>query len=151
MSDKPVTMKPPGLWLSEAEDLKGLYEKAGRIVRLQQLLEAQLQPAVRPFCKVASWKDYTLLLVVTDANWATKLRYQQRRIMRQLAAHGEFAGIQRIIFKVEPPIVVTKPQSRKIKISEASSEQILCAANGISDPKLKSALERLASRGKADD
>jgi hypothetical protein len=38
----------------------------------------------------------TLLLVVTDGHWATRLRYQQKRLQRQLLALEAFANLTRI-------------------------------------------------------
>jgi ribosomal protein L37AE/L43A len=46
-----------------------------------------------------------LLLIVTDGHWATRLRYQQKRLQRQLQAFDEFASLTRILFKVQPPTV----------------------------------------------
>jgi hypothetical protein len=45
-----------------------------------------------------------LLLVVTDGHWATRLRYQQKRLQRQLQLFEEFANLTRILFKVQPPL-----------------------------------------------
>jgi hypothetical protein len=72
---------------------------------LQRLLESQLQPAAREHCHVASWREGSLLLIVTDGHWATRLRYQQKRLQRQLQAFDEFASLTRILFKVQPPTV----------------------------------------------
>jgi hypothetical protein len=43
-----------------------------------------------------------LLLVVTDGHWATRLRYQQKRLQRQLQLFEEFANLTRILFRVQP-------------------------------------------------
>src|SRR5690606_19701678 len=42
--------------------------EAKRLDRLQRLLESQLQPAAREYCRVASWREGTLLLIVTDGH-----------------------------------------------------------------------------------
>jgi hypothetical protein len=54
---------------------------------------------------VASWREGSLLLIVTDGHWATRLRYQQKRLQRQLQMFDEFANLTRILFKVQPPTV----------------------------------------------
>lgn len=136
--------------LREAKPLQGLFSEAQRLGQLQQLLDSQLQPAARPHCKVASWRAGSLLLVVTDAHWATRLRYQQRRLLRQLQAFDEFADLQRILFKVQPQIE-RRAATRNVQLSAVAAEALHEAAEGISNPRLKAALERLASRsGKSD-
>ncbi|CAM5503975.1 hypothetical protein SSTU70S_01348 [Stutzerimonas stutzeri] len=103
MASRPLPARATGALLREAKPLRALFGEARRIDRLQHLLESQLQPAAREHCRVASWREGCLLLIVTDGHWATRLRYQQRRLLRQLQAIEEFAGLERIHFKVQPP------------------------------------------------
>lgn len=145
MAFRPLPAQATNKLLREAKPLKGLFNEAQRLGQLQQLLDSQLQPAARPHCRVASWRDGSLLLVITDAHWATRLRYQQRRLLRQLQAFDEFAGLARILFKVQPHIEPAKPP-RTANLSPAAAETLHEAAEGISNPRLKAALERLASR-----
>ncbi len=72
---------------------------------------------------------------------------EQRRLQRQLETHEAFAGLQRILFRVQPP-QPTRPAPRQPKqISQASAEHIKASAEGIDDPRLRAALERLAAHG----
>jgi hypothetical protein len=87
-----------------------------------------------------------LLLVVTDGHWATRLRYQQKRLQRQLQALEAFANLTRILFKVQPPLVAAKREDRGRSL--AAAESIRGSAEGISDPRLKAALERLAAHAR---
>ncbi|MDN5508668.1 MAG: DciA family protein, partial [Pseudomonas sp.] len=105
MAFRPLTARAPGVLLREAKPLKAIFGHAKRLGHLQRLLESQLQPAAREHCHVASWREGNLLLIVTDGHWATRLRYQQKRLQRQLMAFEEFAGLTRIQFKVQPPTV----------------------------------------------
>ncbi|ERO64217.1 hypothetical protein P308_25180 [Pseudomonas piscis] len=107
-----------------------------------------MQPAAREHCHVASWREGSLLLIVTDGHWATRLRYQQKRLQRQLQAFDEFARLTRIQFKVQPPTVQRGATGHSIDLSNNAAETIQATANGISDPKLRAALERLASHAK---
>lgn len=150
MAFRPLPAQATTKLLREAKPLKGLFNEAQRLGQLQQLLDSQLQPAARPHCRVASWRDGSLLLVITDAHWATRLRYQQRRLLRQLQAFDEFAGLARILFKVQPHIEPAKPP-RTVELSPAAAEALHEAAESISNPRLKAALERLASRGHKSD
>jgi hypothetical protein len=100
--------------LRDEQDLRSLFRKAEAIGRLQMLLDMQLQPAARPHCKLAMYREGVLLLIVTDGHWATRLRYQQKRLLKALQA----------------------------------AESIQATAECISDPKLRAAMERLASHTK---
>lgn len=89
-----------------------------------------------------------MLLIVTDGHWATRLRYQQKRLQRQLLEFNEFASLTRILFKVQPPTVPQGAAGHTMDLSSNAAETIQATANGISDPNLRAALERLASHAK---
>ncbi|GFM70112.1 hypothetical protein PSCICL_11040 [Pseudomonas cichorii] len=148
MAFRPLTARAPAVLLRDAKPLKAIFRHAERLSHLQRLLESQLQPAAREHCHVASWREGTLLLIVTDGHWATRLRYQQKRLQRQLVAFDEFANLMRIVFKVQPPTVPRGAVGHTIDLSPAAAESIQATAEGISDPKLRAALERLASHAR---
>lgn len=148
MAFRPLPARQPGVLLREARPLKVLFNQAQRLGQLQRLLESQLQPAAREHCHVASWREGTLLLVVTDGHWATRLRYQQKRLQRDLQALVEFESLTRILFKVQPPTVQSTAVGHSIDLSVRSAENIQATAEGITDPNLRAALERLASHAK---
>lgn len=149
MTFRPLPARTPAALLRTAKPLQGLFDQAERLARLQQLVHAQLQPAAREHCHVAAWHDGSLLLVVTDGHWATRLRYQQRRLLRQLQGVPEFAGLHRILFKVQPPPTPSQGRGRCAPLSASAAESIRATAEHIRDPRLRAALERLARR--ADD
>ena len=152
MAFRPLSARAPSALLREAKPLKALFSAAQRLDRLQHLLESQLQPAAREHCHLASWREGCLLLIVTDGHWATRLRYQQRRLERQLQLLEEFAGLQRILFKVQPSYTPKPAAKHSMVLSSAAAESLQTTADSISDPKLRAALERLASHvQKADD
>lgn len=144
MAYKHSPAKQPSALLRETKGLKSLLRQADRIEHLQRLLESQIQPAARPHCKVASWREGTLLLIVTDGGWATRLRYQQKRLHRDLQQLSEFSNLMRILFKVEPSYT-KEPPKRTIELSKRAAASLHEAAEGITNPGLKAALERLAS------
>lgn len=141
---KPSSAKQPNALLRETKGLKTLLRQAERIEHLQRMLESQIQPAARPHCKVASWREGTLLLIVTDGGWATRLRYQQKRLHRDLLQLSAFSGLMRILFKVEPSYTTERPK-KSIELSKRAAASISASAEGITNPALKAALERLAS------
>lgn len=150
MSLRPLPAKAPAALLREAKPLKALFGEARRLDHLQRLVYSQIQPAAREHCHVASWREGSLLLIVTDGHWATRLRYQQRRLLRQLQALEEFSGLTRILFKVQPPDPPRHQVGPAPKLSSRSADNIQQTAQGITDPKLRAALERLASHAEPD-
>lgn len=150
MAYRPSPARAPGTLLREARPLKALFNQAQRLAQLQRLVESQLQPAAREHCRVATWREGTLTLVVTDGHWATRLRYQQKRLQRQLQQLDAFVNLNRILFKVQPVATPPRPPSHVIDISDKSAETIQATAQGISDPNLRAALERLASHRKSN-
>ena len=150
MSFRPLPARASASLLREAKPLKALFGEAKRLDRLQQLVDGQLQPAAREFCRVASWREGLLLLIVTDSHWATRLRYQQRRLQRQLLCLEEFSGLSRIQFKVQPPETPRHKPGPPPALSARAADNIQETARGIKDPKLRAALERLASHARPD-
>jgi hypothetical protein len=100
---------------------------------------------------VASWREGCLLLIVTDGHWATRLRYQQRRLQRQLQALETFATLTKILFKVQPPSGEKRPPAQPFELSDSAADSIQETAEAVSDPRLKAALERLASHRRRSD
>ena len=145
MAFRPLPAQAMTKLLREAKPLRSLFAEAQRLSHLQELLDSQLQPAARPYCRIASWRQGNLLLVVTDGHWATRLRYQQNRLLRQLASFEEFRGLVRILFKVQPQ-TQAPARSNTNALTPSASATLREAAEGISNPQLKAALERLASR-----
>lgn len=151
MTFRPLPARTPAALLRDAKPLKALFGEAQRLARLQALLESQLQPAARPHCRVASWREGCLLLIITDGHWATRLRYQQPRLLRQLRGLEEFANLSRILFKVQPPATQQRDPGHALQLSQTAASHLCETADTISDPTLRAALLRLASRVKKHD
>lgn len=149
MSLRPPAKTPKAL-LQDNKSLRALFSAAQRLSKLQALVEAQLEPAAREHCQVASWHEGCLLLLTSNGHWATRLHYQQRRLQRLLQVLPEFTGLQKIQVKVRPPNTQVAYQGSKVTLSESAAESLNCAAEGIEDSKLRAALERLARNAKHD-
>lgn len=150
MSFHPLDARRPGDLLKTHSTLKGLFNQARAVERLQSLFESVLEPAAREHCHVASYRDGLLRLLISDSQWATRIRYQQKRLIRQLQAYTEFATLTKIHCKVQPPLVNKPPPVRKMRRSEVAAESLTETANHIDDPALRSALERLAKHHRGE-
>lgn len=148
MSFHPLDARRPGDLIRTNSTLRGLYAKAGAVERLQILLNTLLEPAAREHCHVASMRDGVLKLVVTDSHWATRMRYQQKRLVRQLLAFNEFTTLTKIHCKVQPVLVKKPPLVHTMRKSEVAAETLQDTAAQVTDPALKAALERLARHHK---
>lgn len=145
MTFRPLPARTPSVLLRETRPLRALFGQAQRLAHLQRLLDACLQPAARAHCQIAAWRDGMLLLIVTDSHWATRLRYQERRLLRQLQAVAEFSNLQRILFKVRPSLGDPPARAAQPVRSHLAAESLQMTAAGIDDPRLRAALERLAA------
>ena len=144
MSFYPMDARRPGDLLRTHSTLKGLFHQARAVERMQVLVNSVLEPAARDHCRAASYKDGLLRLLVTDSQWATRIRYQQKRLIRQLQAYSEFATLTKIHCKVQPPLVKNATPVRKMRRSEVAAESLIETSRQIEDPNLRAALERLA-------
>tara|TARA_R110000764_G_scaffold149003_3_gene236784 strand:+ start:57 stop:509 length:453 start_codon:yes stop_codon:yes gene_type:complete len=144
MAFYPLDARRPVDLLRTNMTLKHLYAQAKNLERLQALVETQLEPAAREHCKVASCADGVLRMVVSSSQWATRLRYQQKRLIRQLQAYKEFATLTKIHCKVQPPLVKKAPPVRTMRRSQVAAEHLRDTAEHVTDARLRSALEKLA-------
>ncbi|MFN3581476.1 MAG: DUF721 domain-containing protein [Pseudomonas sp.] len=144
MSFHPLDARRPGDLIRTHSTLKGLYAKAHAVERLQALLDTLLEPAAREHCRIAVLRDGVLRLLVSDSHWATRMRYQQKRLIRQLQAFNEFATLTKIHCKVQPPLVKKAPPVHKMRKSRVAADSLEDTAKQVTDPALRAALERLA-------
>jgi hypothetical protein len=145
-----------GLAAAGEGTLGGLLRNARRLARLQARVRGALQEELAGHVHVVGLAAGHLRLLVSSSMRATELRYQQRRILGALAdqdrADQDRAGnppVRRIDISVRPDASSTAPSGRSrrpLGISATAARQLEQAADEESDPELRRALERLASR-----
>ncbi len=138
-------LKPAGQILRGNHLLQRLLQQAETLSRLQALVHDYLAPAARTQVQLGSYQDGILTLVLSDAASATRLRYQQERLLDQLRQHQEFSSLQRIRLKIRPA-ESAPPEVREERryLTGAASANIRQGAQAIEDPELRAALQRLA-------
>lgn len=144
MAFHPLDARRPTDLIRTSSTLRALLEKSRQLERLQALFQSRLEPAAREHCRVASFETGVLRLVVTSSQWATRMRYQQKRLIRDLQTFNEFATLTKIHCKVQPPLVKKSPPVRTIRRSKVASSTLQETAEHVCDPALKAALNRLA-------
>ncbi|UAW99014.1 DUF721 domain-containing protein [Halopseudomonas nanhaiensis] len=150
MAFYPLDARRPGDLIRTNSTLKGLYSKARELERLQALVDIVMEPAAREHCRVASLRDGVLRLIVTDSQWATRMRYQQKRLVRQLQAYTEFRTLTKLHCRVQPPLIQKTGPVRTMPRSKVASQSLFETAEQVTDSALKAALERLARHHAAD-
>ena len=132
-------------------ELAPLMRTARLIGKAQQHLREQLPEEVREHVFVGGYRDGKLTLLTDRAVWLTWLRYEQARLLELLHRLPEFAAVTGFSLKVRPvrPLKVPPRQIRQLP-APAADESSACAAD-VDDPRLKRALERLASHAQRGD
>lgn len=144
MSFRPVYAKQSKSLLTDITPIKQLMLKASYLNRLQQCVNLYLSKIMQENCSVASFQNNTLTLLAHNAQWATRLRYQQNKLKQQLQNHREFNSIEKIIIKVMPPLPTHTQTAHHRTISMKSAKILTETADSIKHSTLKEALARLA-------
>lgn len=148
MSYRPIKTQKTQTVLQNSAALRRLVARAADLDRLQSLINQYLQPAARAHCRLATYQAGTLVLIVSGGHWATRLRYQQKRLLEQLQNIPELSEIRRIHFKVQPSTPAAQPPARTVELSEQAGQLIESSAESTRDPVLREALQRLAQHAK---
>jgi len=146
MSTTLPPIRPLADVLYKKQPLSALLSKVDVLLRREQLLHAQLAPALRPLCKVAAFHNGRLLLVVSNGQWATHLRYQERRLCNALQTLPEFAGLTRILLKVQPPPTQSRKPDPCPPPPASAAKDLHACAQDCQNPALRHVLQKLAKR-----
>lgn len=131
----------------EVADILG---RARFLARIRAALLEILPDAIAPQMQIAGYDDYLLRLHVSNAAWATRLRYMEANI-RQALAQRMRLHIDRVEVKVRPVGLgpfTTAPQPRLM--SPGTRAHIEMTARYIQDPGLAAAMRRLAIAGRSE-
>lgn len=148
MSFRPIYAKRSTSLLKQSTILCHLTDKASLLSHLQNRINLYLPAIMQENCAVASYQDKILTIMTTQAYWATRLRYQQQHLTKQLLKHSEFYGIERIVVKVFPKSSPKIKEQHPLLMSHQTAQIIRETADFIQHPKLKAALTRLANHSK---
>lgn len=122
-------------------------EQQGREDGLLARVHTLLTPAARPHCIKASITAGTLSLTVDTAAWATRLRYMAPELARSLAEAG--VTVVKIRSRPGPGGTLVKQTRRLARLSPATVDHLMMAAEHIGDAGIAAALRRLATRHQA--
>jgi len=91
-----------------------------------------------------------MLVHIDSTAWATRLRYQSPQLLRCLHRHPSLAQLRRIEIRVTPLAQPASSSPQPATLSAANAAIIDSTADSLSDPNLRTALKRLARRGRSN-
>lgn len=129
-----------------ANTLPYLFRHCQMLSRLNQELSTTLPAFLQPHCYVANFRAQTLVIHVNSAVWATRLRYEVPRLLKQWQTMLVSPTVDKIEIQVRPPVLPLKlpPAYPKPVLSIQTATSLQEIAHTISHAKLKDTLLKLA-------
>lgn len=127
-----------------------LLAQARAFKELDALLERLIPPPLNDHSRVLSLRDATLVLAADSPVWAARLRFHTPQLVKQLR-NNPAVRVRTVKVRVRPP---QSPPAARIslpaprQLSAINADALQQTARSVSDPGLKAALMRLASRRK---
>ena len=126
-----------------------LMNKVNKMTELDTLLRAELPPLLAMHCRLANIRQGQLIIQADSPVWGTKLRFELIPLLSRLRQHPRFAGLSGIDYFVAPFALMKKADEAEIKaaalpLSAPIRQLLLDTANTVSNPLLRSVLERIA-------
>lgn len=124
-----------------------LLSKARSLMDLDIIVHELLPAPLNDHCRVLTIRDKNLVLAADSPVWAARLRFHTHQLLQQLSRHRA-VKLSTVRIRVRPPDRQAVPDRRQPprRLLASSSTALKQTAQAISDPELKTALLRLASR-----
>ncbi len=124
--------------------LQRLAARGQRLKALEAHIGKLLADEFRGHWQLVNLRGEELLLQCENTAWATRLRFMQSELLRQLREDG-MHKLQIIHVRVAPKPAPSTPPAIRRELSEQAAADIKSAADGMA-PELAAALRRLAGR-----
>ncbi len=135
---------------------KDLQEKALILSKLSNVLKDTLPAGCEDHCRVANYRQGSLIIEVSTSAWATRINYQRLAILSEFRRHG-LPGLSNLEVKINPDLarsfIGEKPEVYKTE-KQARRELSAAAASALeivaetASPKLKKRLQSIAALSK---
>jgi hypothetical protein len=129
----------------------GLLRQARLLEAMTGSLRLQLSGEVARHCWVGGIRDRMLTVVTDTASFATLVHYQQHEILKRINSDFRLelpAPLTRLKARVAKLAPETRVPLERPRLSADNARSLASAAKHIDNPELKSALAKLAQRGK---
>ena len=137
--------QPIGQLLNPRGDVGLLMRQSRLIEKAQTRLRDSLPEDMRDHVFVGGFSEGKLTLICNRAVFLTWLRFEQTRLLSLLHQLPGFEGVTGLRLKVRPVRPAKAPLRYCQTLPEAAGKALTQCAEDTDDPKLKNALERLAS------
>ena len=127
--------------------LPRLLDHSRALAQLDRALHKALPDPLKEHCHVVNLRGQTLTLAADSPAWAARLRYQSRTVLQHLA-RMQTVTVRTITVRIAParPPRQEKPK-RQAQLSATNARLLQQTANALTDPRLRAALLKVASRG----
>jgi hypothetical protein len=133
------------------QQLQQISKRAQKLTQLNSILQEILPSQFAGHCQLANMKDNKIIIHTENAAVASLLRFHSATICKTFSSELS-AQIERVEVKVKPQHTTGKPaKSNMIDMSNNNAALIAQTAAGLDDGQLKTALHKLAKRGKTRD
>jgi hypothetical protein len=113
---------------------------------LNSLWQRSAPTALRQMCHPVTYHDNCLTLQVESSIWLSRVRQQQKSLIRHLRSTQEFSSLGKIKLEVLPRQITNSQKAANHhhrKLSSSNKKHLLASAAHLSDPELRQSLERL--------
>ena len=113
--------------------------------RLDQILTSILDPNLSCHCQVAEFRDHCLILLCSNATFATRIRMISPQLLESFREEGDF-GIARIEIRIAP-VNRPQPEARKKRaLSPAAVQALGRFASDSGDAEIQAIFEKINAR-----
>jgi len=127
-----------------------MIKKVNQLSNLNRLIQKKLSPHLAQHCRLANFRQNTLILSAATPATGHLLRFAVPDLLTQLRQDKEWCHLAGIQVEVRPPLTLTIPQTPlshpQPELSAESATTIKTAAFSIENAELQKALLRLANR-----
>ncbi|WP_035572700.1 DUF721 domain-containing protein [Halomonas halocynthiae] len=125
--------------------LAPLLDKAQIIKGVQEHLHQHLPAELAEHVFVGGFHQSKLTLLTDRAAWLTRLRYEQRQLLKLIQQYPGLESITSLTLKVRPIRPPTTPIRQPRHLPALAASELHSCAESVEDPKLRNALLRLAA------
>lgn len=146
-----MKMKTIGAFSREA--LARLGVRPEERAALESLWCRHIQPPLSAHTRPLRYAHGTLGVQADSPVWASRLRHYEQELLAQLRREPYFKDLRVIRVRVNPSqgapsVGRPNPTRRPNRLSADSARAIRSVADGVTDPTLRAALERLADKAR---
>lgn len=125
-----------------------LRRRAQQLQGILTAVKSALPEDCQSHLEVGGVRDNQLVILTDSTVWQTRLRMYSQSMLESVHQHTELS-LSRIIIKITPPRrSPPKEHHPRRLLSQKSADIIEKTAQGINDPELRKALEKLARHRK---